>query len=124
MINKIEKNLKQYIKDNTKGVHELDNETIQKIISDSILYYDHDKYSKEDISNMTFDEFSEFLEFDLEVGIFETNFDYLVWAYENESVYSVLQDLSQCKDIDNLVKGQFNDDTYQFKNGLILNMML
>lgn len=124
MKNTIQENLKQYLLKNTKGNHELDDETIQKIISDSIIYYDYDKYSKEELNNMTLDEFSEFLEFDLCINVFETYFDYLAWSYEDESVYRVLQDLSQCKDIDTLAQNQFNDDTYQFKNGLIINLMI
>lgn len=122
MKNTIQENLKQYLLKNTKGNHELDNETIQKVV-DSIFYYDYDQYSKEDLNNMTYDKFSDFLEFDLGINVFETNFDYLVWTYEDENVYRVLQDLSECKNIGTLAKEQFNDDTYQFKNGLIVNLM-
>ena len=52
MKNTIQENLKQYLVKNTKDNHELDDETIQKIISDSIIYYDYDKYSKEELNNI------------------------------------------------------------------------
>lgn len=124
MKNTIQENLKQFLLNKTKGNHELENKTIQEIVDG--FYIDSNEYSEEDLNNMTYDEFVDFLEYELDIyiNVFETKFDYLVWVYEDESVYRVLQDLSECEDIDTLAKSQFNDDTYQFKNGLIINLMM
>lgn len=115
----IQTKLKNYINKNTNKDHNLDIETIQEIMESLINFKDKDA-----MENMNDNEFSDFLECDVNINIFETDQAFLEWYYEDDnSAYSLIEDLANYKDIDDLVKSQLNDDTYQFKNGLIINLM-
>ncbi|MDK1672874.1 hypothetical protein QOK74_08310 [Staphylococcus saprophyticus] len=115
----IQTKLKTYINKYTNKDQNLEVETIQEITESLINFED-----KKVMENMSDKEFSDFLECDVNINIFNTNQEFLKWYYEDEnSAYNLIEDLANYKNIDDLVKSLLNDYTYQFKNGLIINLM-
>lgn len=117
--NTIQEKLKKYITEKMDNTQELDDETIQDITESLISCEDIQSMEK-----MNNEEFGDFMEMEVNINIMETNEVFLNWYYEDEnSPFTVIQDIVTHGNINCLVKSLFNDYTYQFKNGLIINLM-
>jgi len=88
---------------------------VQKIIDDS-------DYDNETFEHMTEVQFQDVLENDVDIAIYKDNRSYLHWIYDEPDITQddVIRDMFKYNNVQDLVESKFNDDTYQFENGLII----